>query len=360
MKVLALVTDAFGGYGGIAQYNRDLVAALSASPEVEAVHVLPRMGAVHCSGDLPSKVTVNRARPGPVTYSVEAARAARGMGPRDVVFCGHLFHAPLAAALSRAFGVRFWAQAHGIEAWERPSQFLRQAVERAALVTTVSRFTRARLLGWSEVSPDRVRVLPNTVRMLFSPGAIHPETLAKYGLVGAEIVLTVSRLSKTEAYKGHDRVIGAMATVRRAQPTAVYVIVGDGDARGELEELSRRKGLADSVRFLGRLSDEEVLTLYRSAAAFIMPSTGEGFGIAFVEAAATGLAVIGGNRDGTADALADGAIGLLINPLSHEEIVEALVEALNQRVLHSAEAAERFAFANFADHVDALVRQLVN
>jgi phosphatidylinositol alpha-1,6-mannosyltransferase len=359
MRVLALVTDVYGGYGGIAQYNCDLVAALSASSQVEAVHVLPRIGA----GDgaaLPPKVTRATARPGRASFSLKAAGYARTMSRPDVVFCGHLFLAPLAATVSHAFGVHFWAQAHGIEAWERPSQLARLAVERADLVTTVSRYTRARLLDWSNVSPDRVRVLPNTVRPHFSPGAPDPGTRAKYGLDGAEILLTVSRLSKTEAYKGHDRVIEAMATVRQAQPAAVYVIVGDGDARGELEDLSRRKGLAHAVRILGRLSDEDVLALYRSAAAFVMPSTGEGFGIAFVEAAATGLAVIGGNRDGSADALADGAIGRLIDPLSQQEIAEALVEALNERAPSDAEAARRFAFANFSDHVDALVRQLVN
>jgi phosphatidylinositol alpha-1,6-mannosyltransferase len=359
MRVLALVTDAFGGYGGIAQYNRDFITALSASAETDEVVVLPRIGVVN-SKALPPKVTEVAPRPSRVSYSLGAVQAARRMGPFHVVFCGHLFHAPLAAALGRAFHLPLWLQAHGIEAWACPSVLMGAAVQRAALVTTVSRYTRARLLGWSNLSPDRVRVLPNTVRAYFAPGPIDPATLAKYDLVGAPIVLTVSRLSRADAYKGHSRVIEAMATVRRAQPTAVYVIVGDGDARGELEALSRRKGLADAVRFLGRLSDEDVLALYRSAAAFVMPSTGEGFGIAFVEAAATGLAVIGGNRDGSSDALAEGAIGRLVDPLSQKEIAEALVDALNERAPLGAEPALRFAFANFADHVDALVRQLVN
>jgi len=359
MKVLALVTDAFGGYGGIAQYNCDLLAALSASSAVEAVQVLPRIGAADGVA-LPLKVTQATARPSRVSYSVNALANARRMRPSDVVFCGHLFHAPLADALSLAFGFRLWLQAHGVEAWERPPRLMRGAVARAALVTAVSRYTRTRMLGWANVSPDRVRVLPNTLRLHFAPGPSDPATRAKFDLVGATIVLTVSRLSKTDMYKGHDRVIEAMAMVRQAEPAAVYVIVGGGDARAELEALANRKGVAGAVRFLGRLGDEEVLSLYRSAAAFVMPSTGEGFGIAFVEAAATGLAVIGGRRDGSVDALADGAIGRLIDPLSREEIAAALIDALNAGVPSGADAARRFAFTNFADHVDALVRHLVN
>ena len=65
---------------------------------------------------------------------------------------------------------------------------------------------------------------------------------------------------------------------------------------------------------LGRLHGQELLDYYRLADVFVMPSTGEGFGIVFLEASATGLPVIAGNRDGSVDALAEGRIGTLVDP----------------------------------------------
>jgi len=357
MRVLALVTDAFGGHGGIAQYNCDLFQALCASRFVQDVFVLPRIG--EQEGAKMPKLMQAKPKFGRLSYSLSALTTARIMGPFDLVFCGHLYHAPLAAALGGLFGLPVWLQAHGIDAWESPSRLVRTAVARVALVTTVSRHTRRRLLGWADLSPDRVRVLPNSVRPVFTPAPTNEAALAKFGLIGAKVVLTVSRISLADAYKGHDRVIEAMTAVRKVEPRAVYVVVGDGDGRAALEALAGRRGLDGSVRFLGRLSDDDVLALYRSADVFVMPSTGEGFGIAFIEAAATGLPVIGGNRDGSVDALAEGAIGRLIDPLSQDEIVAALIDGLRGRRLSGLDAVQRFSFPNFATHVDALVRTFV-
>jgi glycosyltransferase involved in cell wall biosynthesis len=96
-----------------------------------------------------------------------------------------------------------------------------------------------------------------------------------------------------------------------------------------------------------------------AAKVFAMPSTGEGFGIAFLEAAVAGLPVVGGNRDGSVDALADGAIGRLVDPLDRDALVAALVAGLTGRIAPAAESARRFAVRHFASHVDALLEQVL-
>jgi glycosyltransferase involved in cell wall biosynthesis len=99
---------------------------------------------------------------------------------------------------------------------------------------------------------------------------------------------------------------------------------------------------------------------FASAQAYAMPSTGEGFGIVFLEAAASGLPVIGGNRDGSVDALADGRIGRLVDPDSQDQIVATVVEALEGRAGGDPAEVSRFRFENFSRHVDELVRSLAH
>ncbi len=156
---LALVTDAFGGRGGIAQYNRDFLSALANGRRIE---VLPRHQPDVIDA-LPANVTQHQARRGRFSFAVAALALAVTRRPR-IIFCGHLFMLPLGALLARMTGAKLIVQLHGIEAWERLGMLISALVGEATLWTAVSRYTRRRLLAWSDVDPARVRVLPNTVR----------------------------------------------------------------------------------------------------------------------------------------------------------------------------------------------------
>ena len=72
--------------------------------------------------------------------------------------------------------------------------------------------------------------------------------------------------------------------------------------------------LSESVIFTGYVKDEEVAAHFSIADIYIMPSTKEGFGIIFIEAMFYGKPVIAGNKDGSADALQNGTLGILVNP----------------------------------------------
>ena len=71
----------------------------------------------------------------------------------DLVFCGHIHAAPLAAAIATFKRVPLWVQAHGIEAWQPHGRLVRRALETSALVTSVSRYTRTHLLEWADIPP---------------------------------------------------------------------------------------------------------------------------------------------------------------------------------------------------------------
>jgi phosphatidylinositol alpha-1,6-mannosyltransferase len=348
MNVLALVTDAFGACGGIAQYNRDLLTALGSADGGNRILVLVRHGRAEQS-ELPPRVRQFGPR-GKCHFALATLRIAAMDGPFDVVFCGHVNLLLLAAMIAGVLGVPLWLQLHGSEAWGRLSRAQILAAERAALVTAVSRYTRRCFLGICRIDPFCVRVLPNTVRTDFVPGPKPDYLLDRHGLRGRQVLLTVGRLAAAERGKGHDRVLQALGELVTVNPDLVYLVVGEGDDRARLKNLAFELGIEDAVVFAGTVPPDQLADYYRLADVFVMPSTQEGFGIVFLEAAASGLSVIGSNGDGSTDALADGALGRLIDPNDRAQLVEAIQQALNGGRRNLA-PDRRYCFENFSRHV---------
>jgi phosphatidylinositol alpha-1,6-mannosyltransferase len=354
MKMLALVSDAFGGSGGIARYNRDLFSALVSGDEASEIIVIPRGG----NAPPPSPHIDQRTPRGRVGFVLAALWAAWRDGPFDAIFCGHLNFAPVAAIVAAMSRTPLWLQLHGIEAWHRLPRTRRWAVERASLVTAVSRYTRHRFLGLARIHPERLRVLPNTVDACFAPGPKPDYLLHRHNLHGHTVLLTVGRLASSERGKGHDRVIAALPALATVLADIAYLIVGDGDDRQQLEAQAQAAGVADRVIFTGAVSDAELPDYYRVADLFMMPSAQEGFGIVLLEAAASGLPIVAGNADGSADALADGALGRLIDPNDADALRRAVLEMAGSTQPPHA-IIERFAFHNFADRARLLLEELV-
>ncbi len=308
---MALLTDGYGARGGIARYNQDLMESLADGGA--KIFVLPRLGDI--SGlTLPSGIEQAPPTLDRLGYFLRTLWSAWRRGPFDVVFCGHLYMAVLGCLIARLLGARLWLQAHGTEALEAPGRLTRRAVEAADLVTAVSRATRRALLGWANLAPERVRVLPDTVRDVFVPGLPSEALRTRLGLGPGPILLTVSRLAARERYKGHEQIFAVLPALRTEFPSLVHVVAGDGDDRARLEARALElAGDRAAVRFIGFVSEEDLPDLYRTADLYVMPSAKEGFGIVYLEAAACGLRVIGGRGGGTADAIIE-QIGMRVDP----------------------------------------------
>ena len=353
VRVLALLTDGFGGHGGIAQYNRDLLAALAAADSVCEVAVLPRCIDVYVR-ELPPRIRQYPAVFSRARYTAAASHLALTTGPFDIVFCGHLFMAPVGAALAKLLRIPMWLQLHGVDAWDRPGALVRWGAAQSTLVTAVSRYTRQRFLEWASLPPSRVRILPNTFEARFEGGPKPQKLLQHYGIQAKKVLLTVSRLWTSEQHKGQDRVIRVLPRLLAEGNDVLYIIVGDGDDLPRLQAEVTKAGVAERVIFTGRVSEADLPDYYRAADVFVMPSTGEGFGIAFLEAASAGVAVIGGNCDGSVDALADGAIGMPTDPYDPQALAAAISQCLNgEQPL--ATGLDRFSRQNFSDHATALL-----
>ena len=117
-------------------------------------------------------------------------------------------------------------------------------------------------------------------------------------------------LGRLKRYKGVQFVIAAFARI--AVPEARLAIAGAGDYRPALERLVRSLDLGDRVRFLGRISEAEKLTLLRQSWALTFASPKEGWGITNLEAAACGTPVVASNSPGIRESVLDGQTGFLV------------------------------------------------
>ena len=111
--------------------------------------------------------------------------------------------------------------------------------------------------------------------------------------------------------KRFDDLIATMAEVRTLVPTAELVIVGDGYERPALEEQIASIGAHSWIRLAGRVSDEELLSLYRKAWLVASASIAEGWGMTLTEAAGCGTPSVATDIAGHRDSVAPNLSGLL-------------------------------------------------
>jgi phosphatidylinositol alpha-1,6-mannosyltransferase len=349
LKVLALVTEAYGGFGGIAQYNRDLIAALSASDQIDSIRVLPRLAPAPV-GRMPNKAWQGKPVYERSIYTMLAFHDVVRHRP-DLLICGHLYLAPMVRYLAQLVGAPFVVQTHGTEIWQRPKKAAAGALERAAAIFCVSRHTRAQVLKFTRMDPNRVVVVPNTLGRDYRPGN-RDKIRAAMGLADEFALLTVGRLDDRHGYKGHDRVIRMLPLLRRGPHRVIYMISGEGKDRRRLEALAEDLGVKEQVRFLGYTPRDALPDLYRAVDLFAMPSTGEGFGIVFLEAMACGTPALGLAVGGASDPLDFGEWGKAVTAANLEMAIRRAIvlPRPDPFMMHEA-VTERFGFDVFAREV---------
>jgi glycosyltransferase involved in cell wall biosynthesis len=336
LRAFVLLTDGFGGFGGIAKFNRDFLAALCAHRRVESVTALPRL-MPNAQEPLPSKlVYLASGLGGKQRYLKAVIRAAREFhetdrrGAKNLILCAHLHLLPLALLARRICGGDLHLIVHGVEAWQPSRNRLANAcVRRIDGFISVSNLTKRRFMRWSRLRDDQAIVLPNCVDLsAFAPGPKSSALLDRYQLGGKRIILTLGRLAAEERYKGFDEVLEVLPQLARQIPDIAYLICGDGPDRQRLARKATELGVQTRVVFAGKISEAEKADHYRLADAYVMPSSGEGFGIVYLEALACGLPVIGSRADGSSEALLDGRLGTLVDPRDPGEIVSAVLQIL--------------------------------
>jgi phosphatidylinositol alpha-1,6-mannosyltransferase len=332
----------------------------------EAARRFPPGSLLVSTGSVPGSEAIDRALPNPVDririparrlrtlrgllfWSRRVTALARDQHP-GFVWCGQLRPAAYPAKwLSERLGTPYGIMVHGGDLLSLQHRIHQSRVKRgtarsligsASVLVANSRWTGELcqvVLGELELdpAPDFVRVVPlGTDPSQFKPGLPTEEVRARHRLDGdGRWMLTVARLVP---HKGVDVTLHALAGLANEHPDLRYAVVGQGQHQAELESLAAGLGLSQRVRFLTDVTDDDLPGLYNVADLYVGVSRQagldvEGFGIALLEASASGLPVVAGRSGGMRDAVQDGQTGVLVDSEDPRAVAAAIGGLLRDR-----------------------------
>ncbi|MEE9167525.1 MAG: glycosyltransferase family 4 protein [Candidatus Neomarinimicrobiota bacterium] len=266
-------------------------------------------------------VRVNRSsKGGGESRIAEASRLLRmnlKNGHSSILFT-HLGPAKIQPLIPRESRSSYAIFLHGAEVWRRLSALERNALGKATLLLSNSSFTAEKVERRNPWLRRPIKSIP--LALPFDKIPAHTETSSE------PVVLMVGTLSSSERYKGHDEMLNIWREVIRVVPEARLIIAGGGDDLSRLKAKARPHG--SSVVFTGQIGDKQLKDLYRMSRLFAMPSKGEGFGIAYLEAMAHGKPCIASVHDAGREVVEDGRTGLVVDQDDAVELRESLVRLL--------------------------------
>lgn len=227
--------------------------------------------------------------------------------------------------------------------------FLKSCYASAAAITVPSEYTKQKICEHAGVQYP-ITVIHNGVH--FDRFQKEVDVLSiKNHYKGKKILLTVGGLW---GRKGHDLVLQALPSVLQKHPDTVYVIVGDGNSRENLENLATELGVRSAVDFVGRKSGEELVAYFKACDVYVhtpkvLDLKFEGFGIVYLEASACGRPIVATDAGGIRDAVIDGETGLIADDGDVQGIADRVLKLLENPELASTMGQAGLAYAKKND-----------
>jgi phosphatidyl-myo-inositol dimannoside synthase len=340
-KVLLITNDLGPRAGGIESFILGLLAQLPGGEIV--IFTSSQEGSGPFDGDIESrwgvKVIRDRSKvllPTPRTMS-RARKIIHEFGVEIVWFGAAAPLAWMTPALKRAGVHRVVAITHGHEVWWSKifpfSLAMRRIGRSVDVITYLGDFTKNSMRPALGENPELVRIAPGIDTKLFHPMKKDRELLQKYDLANKKVIVCVGRLVHR---KGQDRLIQALPKIHQSHPEATILFVGQGPYRKKLDQIAQSLSLTDSIRFVGRVANEDLPRYFALGDVFAMPSRTrlaglevEGLGIVYLEAGSCGLPVIAGNSGGAPDAVREGETGLVVDGNDPDAISHAVIRILD-------------------------------
>jgi len=253
----------------------------------------------------------------------------------DVIFLSHIHLINIVYFIKKIHpNKKIYLLAHGIEIWKKFSDAKLRMLKQLDKIICVSEFTAQKVMDLHHIPAARIEVLNNCLDPFYHLTTEFKKPrllLNRYNLKPEDIILfSLSRLSSSEKYKGYDHTIELLPKLLENFPNLVYLLAGKWDTaeKKRLDELIIKNKLQSHIKMIGFIDEAELTEHFLLSDLFILPSKKEGFGIVFIEAMASGLRVIAGNKDGSVDALRGGALGVLVDPDDQQEILTSICSLL--------------------------------
>ncbi len=339
-RILLVTNDFPPRRGGIQSYLEQFADRLAAAGEHQLTVYAPRWR----DSDAYDRAAPYRIVRHPGTLMVPGPGVERRMrrliGEHGIETVWFGAAAPLALLADRARGAgaaRVVACTHGHEVgWSMlpgARAALRRIGHNADVVTYVSRYTRGRFAAAFGPRAQLEHLPPGVDTDRFRPDpAARAELRARYGLGERPVVVCISRLVPR---KGQDMLIRALPDIRRRVDGAALVIVGGGPYAEALHRMAREAGVGSDVVFTAGVPAEELPAHYAMGDVFAMPCRTrgagldvEGLGIVFLEASASGVAVVAGDSGGAPETVLEGETGRVVDGRSGEQIAEVIAGLL--------------------------------
>lgn len=176
-----------------------------------------------------------------------------------------------------------------------------------------------------------IKLIPNGVDMSMFKSTDDKETFKKnLNIEEKRIIISVSRLTPKN---GIDYLIRAFPEILARFSDTRLILLGGGKQEEEIKKLKRELGVQDKITLIDHVPHAEIKKYLSIADVFIRPSLDEGFGIAFIEAMACGIPVIGTNVGGIPDIIKNNENGIIIEPRNEKQIINSILNLLNNKDL---------------------------
>lgn len=369
MNALVLVSDAFGGRGGIAQYNRHLLRALCEYPGMQRVIAIPRVVTYALEQMPPNLEYRTAAAGGKARFVFQSLRAAILAPKIDLLICSHISLLPVAYLLKLILRCKLVAVIYGIEAWSPlPSRVANYLCGKLEAFIAIRKVTARLFCAWTGLDSAKFHYLPNCIDgAQYGIAPRRPDLVKRYGMQGKKVIMTAGRLdsSPLERNKGFDEILEVLPELRKRIPDLAYLIMGDGDDKKRLQLKAKALGVDDLAVFTDYVSDAEKADHYRLADVYAMPGSNPIFDrypyrFVFLEALACGVPVVGCRlEDPEESGDTDSRMIIQVDPTNKSEIVEGILHALKWQRGIIQERLQDFLLPRFKARLHDIVAHIV-
>lgn len=255
---LVFLTDCYGGRGGIAQYNRNLIKALSESKSVKNIIIFQRTSSYKFE-KVPKKTklikNINNSK---IKFLIKVILFLFLKNKHDLVICNHIHLIPFAWLHSLKNNCPLLLFIFGEEAWNPTKHIISNYLcRKVKYFCAIRHYTAKKFISWSKIKNYKYFYIPNCIdHHKFNQISINKKIENQYKLKKKKIIISCARLDEEDQYKGVDEIIEVLGDLSQSVKNIIYIIIGDGNDKKRLQKKAKDLKVDNLVLFLGNVDEK--------------------------------------------------------------------------------------------------------